>query len=266
MATSGLEQTNLLVLLFVFLSFLVSIFFGVSFLLILFAFLALVACASGLAAQQPLTLQEAISMAQKQGPSAQVARSVRDAARARNDAFNAGLLPQVMLQGNAANLTHGINAVQQNDGSIAYRNQSQNTSTLGLAVAQKIPLTGGTLAFGSEASRFDAFGDNVDRQYSTTPFFIRLEQDLFKPRNLVWDEKLQSLNAGVAERAYLEAREDVAGNIAGAFFDLYAAEMSLRNASAMTTFRMLGPRTIISPISRMIGGIACAVSTKRWMT
>lgn len=194
--------------------------------------LALLACASGLAAQQPLTLQEAISMAQKQGPSAQVARSVRDAARARNDAFNAGLLPQVMLQGNAANLTHGINAVQQNDGSIAYRNQSQNTSTLGLAVAQKIPLTGGTLAFGSEASRFDAFGDNVDRQYSTTPFFIRLEQDLFKPRNLVWDEKLQSLNAGVAERAYLEAREDVAGNIAGAFFDLYAAEMSLRNASA----------------------------------
>src|SRR5262249_29125405 len=30
---------------------------------------------------------------------------------------------------------------------------------------------------------------------------------------------------------YLEAREDVAGNIAGAFFDLYAAEMSLKNAS-----------------------------------
>ena len=197
-----------------------------------FSLLALLACASGLAAQQPVTLQEAITMAQKQGPSAQVARSVRDAARARNDAFNAGLLPQVVLQGDAANLTHGINAVQQNDGSIAYRNQSQNTSTLGLAVAQRIPLTGGTLAFGSEASRFDAFGDNVDRQYSTTPFFIRLQQDLFKPRNLVWDEKLQSLNAGVAERAYLEAREDVAGNISGAFFDLYAAEMSLKNATA----------------------------------
>lgn len=197
--------------------------------------LALLAAATPLAAQQPITLQDAIVMAQKQGPSAQIARSVRDAARARNDAFNSGLLPQVMLTGDAANLTHGINAIQQNDGSVQYLNQSQNTSTLGLAVAQKIPLTGGTLAFGSQASRFDAFGSKVDRQYSTTPFFIQLQQDLFKPRNLVWDEKLQSLNAGVAERSYLEAREDVAGAIAGAFFDLYAAEMSLKNANANVT-------------------------------
>lgn len=190
------------------------------------------ASAAPLAAQQPLTLQDAINMAQKQGPSAQIARSVRDAARSRNDAFNAGLLPQVMLTGDAANLTHGINAIQQNDGSIQYLNQSQNTSTLGLAVAQKIPLTGGTLAFGSQASRFDAFGANVDRQYSTTPFFIQLQQDLFKPRTLVWEEKVQSLTAGVAERSYLEAREDVAGAIAGAFFDLYSAEMALKNATA----------------------------------
>jgi len=194
--------------------------------------LALIVCAAPLAAQQPLTLQDAILMAQKQGPSAQIARSVRDGARLRNDAFNAGLLPQVGLVGDAAKLTHGINPVAQPDGSIQYLSLAQNTSTLGLAVAQKIPLTGGTLALGTEASRFDAFGDRVDRQYSTTPFYIELQQDLFKPRNLVWDEKLQSLNAVVAERAYLEAREDVAGNIAGAFFDLYAAQVSLKNASA----------------------------------
>jgi outer membrane protein TolC len=194
--------------------------------------LALFACAAPVAAQQPLTLQDAITMAQKQGPSAQVARTVRDAARLRNDAFNAGLLPQVVMTGNAADLTHGISPVLQPDGSIQYLSVAQNTSTIGLAVAQKIPLTGGTLAFGSQASRFDAFGDRVDRQYSTTPFFIQLQQDLFKPRNLVWDEKVQSLNAVVAERGYLEAREDVATNIAGAFFDLYAAEVSLKNATA----------------------------------
>ena len=194
--------------------------------------LALLGCASTAAAQQPLSLQDAIGMAQKQGPSAQVARSIRDVARSQNDAFNAGLLPQVMLTGNAADLTHGITPVLQNDGSIQYLSVAQNTSTLGLAIAQKIPLTGGTLAFGTQASRFDAFGDRVNRQYSTTPFFVELQQDLFKPRNLVWNEKEQSLNAVVAERAYLEAREDVAGNIAGAFFDLYAAEVSLKNANA----------------------------------
>ena len=183
-------------------------------------------------AQQPLTLQDAIAMAQKQGPSAQIARSVRDAARSRNDAFNAGLMPQVVLGGDAANLNRGINPVTQPNGSISYVSQAQNTSSLGLSIAQKIPLTGGTLAIGSSASRLDMFGDSSSRRYQTTPFFVSISQDLFKPRDLVWNEKLQSLGASVAERAYLEAREDVAGTIAGAFFDLYAAQMSLKNAEA----------------------------------
>ncbi|HEY4304846.1 MAG TPA: TolC family protein [Gemmatimonadaceae bacterium] len=190
------------------------------------------AFATPLVAQQPLTLEEAIQMAQKQGPSAQMARSSRDAARARNDAFNSGLLPQVSLGATAADLTHGIAPILQNDGTLNYINVSQNTSSAGLTVAQKIPLTGGTLSVGSSVTRFDDFAGGAAHQYTTTPFFVQLDQDLFKPRNLVWDEKVQSLNAGVAERAYLEAREDVAGNIAGAYFDLYAADVSWRNATA----------------------------------
>jgi outer membrane protein TolC len=187
-----------------------------------------------LGAQQAktLTLQDAIAMAQRQGPSAQVARSVRDAARARNDAFNAGLLPQVMLIGDAANLNHGINPITLPDGSTQFIGQAQNQSWVGLQVAQKIPLTGGTLSLGSTMSRIDIFGDKNNRYYQTTPFLVSLQQDLFKPRTLVWDERIQFLNATVAERAYYEAREDVAGLIAGAFFDLYAAETSLRNATA----------------------------------
>ena len=55
---------------------------------------------------------------------------------------------------------------------------------------------------------------------------------MFKPRTLVWDERVQSLSACVAERQYLEAREDVAGNTADAFFNLYAAQMTLANADA----------------------------------
>jgi hypothetical protein len=40
---------------------------------------------------QTITLQDAISMAQRQGPAAQIARSQRDAARFRDHAFNARL-------------------------------------------------------------------------------------------------------------------------------------------------------------------------------
>ncbi|HXT16008.1 MAG TPA: TolC family protein [Gemmatimonadaceae bacterium] len=199
-----------------------------------FALLLLCGAASLGAQQAPqtLTLQDAIALAQKQGPQAQIARSQRDAARYRNDSFNAGLLPQVRLAGDAANLNHGINPVTLPDGSTEFIGQAQNQSTLGLAIDQRVPLTGGTLTLGSQMSRIDLFGDHTNRYYQTTPFYIALQQDLFKPRTLVWNEKEQSLGATVAEHAYLEAREDVAANVAGAFFDLYAAEVSLRNATA----------------------------------
>jgi outer membrane protein TolC len=186
--------------------------------------------------QQTLTLQEAISMAQRQGPSAQAARSTRDAARDRDHAFNSRLLPQVFLSGNAANLNRGINPITSPDGSTQFVAQAQNQSSLGLSVAQKIPLTGGTLSVSSLVSRIDLFGNQAGisntKYWQTTPVVIGLQQDLFKPRTLVWDEKVQSLSASVAERQYLEAREDVAGNTANAFFELYSSQMTLANATS----------------------------------
>jgi outer membrane protein TolC len=189
-----------------------------------------------LSAQQPkpLTLDDAIVMAQRQGPASQVARGVRDAARARDHAFNARLLPQVTLGGNAANLNRAINPITLNDGSTKFVSQAQNQSSLGLSIEQKIPLTGGTLSVGSQVSRIDLFGDSTSKYWQTTPVVIGLQQDLFKPRTLVWDEKLESLGAAVAERQYLEAKEDVAGTTAAAFFDLYSAQMAYDNALANT--------------------------------
>ena len=170
-------------------------------------------------------------MAQQQGPSAQIARSTRDAAKWRDDAFNARLLPQLFLTGNAANLNHGINPITLPDGSTQFVGQSQNQSSLSLGFSQQIPLTGGTVSIGSQVSRIDQFGSNNSQFYQTSPVVVSLQQDLFKPRAIVWDKRLQSLNAVVAERGYLEAREDVAGMTADAFFNLYSQQMTLANAA-----------------------------------
>lgn len=199
--------------------------------------LLLVPCAL-VAQEQPLTLtlQDAIAMGQRQGPQAQVARGTRDAARWRDQAFNARLLPQVFLSGNAANLDRGINPITLPDGSTQFIAQAQNQSSLNLFVSQRIPLTGGTLSVGSAVSRIDLFGDktsSIGKQYwQTTPVIVRLQQDLFRPRTLVWDEKVQTLSTSVAERQYLEAREDVAGSVASAFFNLYAAHRTFENSAA----------------------------------
>ncbi|MES2178176.1 MAG: TolC family protein [Gemmatimonadota bacterium] len=198
----------------------------------LFIAFAVPVVVSGQAAPRTLTLQDAIQMAQQQGPSAQVARSARDAARYGDEAFNARLRPQLFLQGNAANLNHGINPVVTGDGTTTYVGQAQNTSSLTMGFSQQMPLTGGTISVGSQVARYDQFDPVTKRLYSTTPVIVSLSQDLFKPREIVWRERLQSLSARVAERGYLEAREDVAGNTADAFFNLFAQQMQLKNASA----------------------------------
>jgi outer membrane protein TolC len=198
---------------------------------LLLAAFVLPAMAAGQSAPRALTLQDAIVMAQQQGPAAQVARSNRDAAHYRDDAFNARLLPQLFLQGEAANLVHGINPVLLDDGSTQFISQSQNQSRMQLGFSQRIPLTGGTVSVGTEVQRVDLFGDLSRRYYQTTPVVLSLQQDLFKPRAVVWDRREQSLSAVVAERGYLEAREDVAAQTADAFFNLYAQEQALSNAS-----------------------------------
>ena len=179
-----------------------------------------------------LTLQDAIAMAQRRGPAAQAARSQRDAARYRNNAFNARLLPQLVLSGNAADLNHGINPITLPDGSTQFIGQSQNQSSLELGFNQRIPLTGGVISVGSAVSRIDQFGNQNARYWQTSPVVLSLQQDLLKPRDVVWDERVQSLSASVAERGYLEAREDVAQNTADAFFNLYAQQIALANATA----------------------------------
>ena len=64
---------------------------------------ACLACATALPlrgrAQQPLTLQEAVALAQERGLDAQAARAARDAGRYRYQAFRARLLPQLSLGG-----------------------------------------------------------------------------------------------------------------------------------------------------------------------
>jgi outer membrane protein TolC len=200
-----------------------------SVLLVAFAVPSLLGAQAGTAAT--LTLQDAIRMAQQQGASAQLARSTRDAARWRDDAFNARLLPQLFLAGEAANLNHGINPITLPDGSTQFISQSQNQSSLTLGFRQRIPLTGGTVSVGSQISRVDEFGARNAQIYQTAPVVVSLQQDLFRPRGIVWDKRVQSLSAVVAERGYLEAREDVAGEAADAFFNLYAQQMALANAS-----------------------------------
>ena len=183
-------------------------------------------------AQQPLTLQQAIELAQKQGLQARAVVDTRDAARWRDRAFNARLMPQLSLTGTLPNYERAIVPVTQPDGSTQFRPRLETTSALGMTVQQPLPFTGGAFFVSSALSRVDVGGDQSSRLYSSTPVTIGLRQDIFRPNGLKWDSREHDLVSVAADRQYLEAREDVAISTATAFFDLFSARLALDNAAA----------------------------------
>lgn len=182
-------------------------------------------------AQRPLTLQQAIDLAQRQGLQARAAESSRDAARRRDRAFFGRRLPQLSLTGDVPVYNRAIIPVLQPDGSTEFKSQQQTNTSLNLQLSQRLPLTGGNFFVSSELSRLEVNGERELRNWSSTPLALGIRQDILRPNNFKWDGREQDLRAEAAERQYLEAREEVAIAVTQAFFDLYTARLDLENAA-----------------------------------
>jgi outer membrane protein TolC len=197
------------------------------------AALALLTLPRSALAQQTFTLEQAIETAERQGLAAQAARSTLDAARWQDRAFGAQLLPQLSLTGTLPDVNRAIIPVVLPTGETEFVPQSQTESSLGLMLSQPVTLTGGKVFISSGLTRVDRNDtQESSRLWQSTPLIIGLQQDLFRPNTLAWDRREQSLRTEVAERQYVEAREDVALSTAQAFFNAYAARVALENASA----------------------------------
>lgn len=194
------------------------------------AALAIIAAAAPLAAQQPLGLADAVELAQRQGLAARSALDARDASRWRARAFGARLLPKLTLSGTVPDFSRSILPVVQPDGTTRFLPLRQTESSLSLGITQPLPFSGGTLSVTSSLDHLQMTGAQEVHTWTSAPVYVTLAQSLFRPNSIKWDEREQDARLDVAERQYLEAREDVAIRTANAFFDLYAARTALDNA------------------------------------
>lgn len=192
---------------------------------------ALLFCiAPALGAQQALTLQQVIERAQTQGLQSKANRSTLEASRQRDRSFGARLLPQLSLTGVTPNYNRSIISVLQPDGSTLFKPQQQTDASLNMALTQRLPFTGGDLTVSSALSQLRLSGTSNIQTWSSTPYSVSLRQSILRPNALKWDSREQDLRIGVAERVFLEAREDVATAATNAFFDFYSAKLTLKNA------------------------------------
>ncbi len=181
------------------------------------------------------TLDEAIAIALSRGPAARSAIRARDAARYRDLAYNARLLPQLSLSGDAPVYSRAIIPVVQPDGSTRFVAQQQRQSALNMQMAQRLPFTGGDLFVSSGLTNLNILGEQDIRLWRATPVQIGIRQQLFRTNALAWDNREQDLRTDVAEQQYLENREAIAQQTAALFFDLFAARTALANAESNAT-------------------------------
>lgn len=197
------------------------------------AFLLLLALgAHPAAAQAPLTLEEALRLAQTQGAQARAASATRDAALFRDRQFYSRQLPQLTLGGTVPSYNRSIIQVLQPDGSTLFRPQDQTNANLTLSLSQKLPVTGADFFITSSLARLSLSGQQNRRTWSSTPFSVGIRQELFRPNANAWDRREQEHRGTIAERQYLETREDLAIQVTGLFFDAYSARLALANAEA----------------------------------
>ncbi len=178
-----------------------------------------------------LTLDTSIDRALEVGPAARLALASRDATRQRADAFGARFLPRLSLVGTLPNINRAIIPVVQPDGATLFVAQSQMQSSVQVRAVQSVLPTGGEVFISSGLSRLELMGRQDARFWTSTPFSIGFRQELFRPNALAWDRREQTVRVDVAERAYLEAREDAATSAVSAFFELYVANMTAANAA-----------------------------------
>jgi outer membrane protein TolC len=130
----------------------------------------------------------------------------------------------------------------------------QTTSDLAMIVTQRVPFTGTQLTMSSSLNQVRRTGSGVPETWSSTPFSLSISQPILRTNAIGWDREVNGLSADVAERQYLEAREDIALQVSGAFFEYYAAQVALRNAELNaatndTLFRLNQGRYEVGKIS-----------------
>jgi len=183
-----------------------------------------------LAAQQPLTLDRAVALAQEQSHQALAAKASFEAARYRDRAFYSRLLPQLGLRGNVPTYNRSIMEVQQPDGSSLFRPRDQTNADLTATLTQRLPLTGGEVFVSSSLARLSVSGQQNFHSWSSTPVSIGVRQPILRPNALAWERREQPVRYELAERNYREAREEVALATSNLFFDVYAARVARGNA------------------------------------
>ena len=178
-----------------------------------------------------LTLDEAVQLARKVSVDALIAENQYKNAFWNYKAWQADRKPFMTLDGTLPRFDRTILAITQPDGSDLFIQRNQVSSSLNLSLSQEIGLTGGRIFAGSGLQRIDLLGDSTQTSYLSSPFFIGIQQPIFRYNDWNWRRQIEPLRLDQADRKLLEDLEDVSIRAVSLFFQLHLAKINQDIAS-----------------------------------
>lgn len=168
----------------------------------------------------PLRLEEAIFLAHSRSLDAMIAKYSFFGSYWEYRSYKASRLPSLNLKGNLFNFDRSIRLLQDYSGELGFVENYSLENTLGLSISQNIAFTGGVVEVYSSLGRLDQFVPDKSHAYYTQPITLTYTQPLFAYNQFKWDKKISPKEYELAQRAYVEAMEDVTLNAVMYYYDL----------------------------------------------
>lgn len=177
--------------------------------------------------QAPLTLNQAIELAQQNSLQMQINSQNFEIGKLNYKRDNATLLPQINLNGNLPGYNNSISSITQPDGTIKFTTVEQAYSTGTLSLNQKIVSTGGTLSVTSGLNRFDRLTGVKSINWQSQPVNINLNQPVFQFNTIKFNRKISKLNNQLNAKTYIESKEALALQVCQQFFTALLSQQNL---------------------------------------
>lgn len=182
--------------------------------------------------QKEISLEEAISIAQKNSPDYKALLNQNQASYWRYRNFKAGFLPQLRLDATLPRYSNSVNRLTNDNGQDIFVRSNQASVDGTLSLNQNIAFTGGTVSLSSQLERIDVFGDNASTGYAVIPFSINYRQNSLFYNEFRWNKKIEPLLYEEAKREFIERMEQIAFNTSRRYFALLKAQIQQKIAKS----------------------------------
>ena len=184
---------------------------------------------------QPLSLQEAITLARMQSVDAAVALNELKTAYWEYRTFRADLLPEVNFRGTLPNYNKSYSSYQTEDGSYKFIRNNALGLNGEIAIDQNIWFTGGKISLSSSLDYMQQLGSDGKKHLMSVPVRLSLTQPLFAANPIKWQRRISPVRYAEAKASFLTATEEVTMRTITYYFDLLLANENVAIAQQNLT-------------------------------